>query len=118
MPDLSKEIAILRRLLEAQQIATMTAVRKAERFEAELAAVRIELTDAITLSNQRLDCWRTERWELANVMRERDELRELLIEARHEWLGSCQIGSARAALKLDVFMSRIDEALNKGGTDD
>lgn len=46
---------------------------------------------------------------------ERDALRELLVEARHEWLGSCQIGSARAELRLDVFMSRIDAALNEGG---
>ena len=53
--------------------------------------------------------------ENARLRAERDALRELLVEARHEWLGSCQIGSARAALRLDVFMSRIDAALNNGG---
>lgn len=51
------------------------------------------------------------------AQRERDELRELLMQARHEWLGSCQIGSARAALKLDVFMSRIDAALKASPSD-
>lgn len=104
MPDLSTEITTLRRLLNAQQIATMTAVRKAERFEAELAAVRIELTDSITLSNQRLDCWRTERWELANVMRERDELRVLLELARP------YVGQADGLLA-----DRMDAALNGDG---
>lgn len=53
--------------------------------------------------------------EACELRKEITRLRELLVEARHEWLGSCQIGSARAALRLDVFMSRIDAALNEGG---
>lgn len=83
-------------------------VESSNTLRAELAAERESATNA------NLDFVKMLRRADA-LEAERGALRELLVEARHEWLGSCQIGSARAALRLDVFMSRIDAALNEGG---
>jgi len=65
MVDFAFEIKSLKRLLEAQQIATMTAVRRAEKADADLAHIRKREEEVIVHLCNRIQ----------NVEAERDGLR-------------------------------------------
>lgn len=76
------------------------------RLRVERDAVRSELSDALVLAAQHLDCFRTERWELGNVMRERDFLRAELA-AEREKIARTRL-YATAPLKLEAVTAERD----------